>query len=481
MSITHPAAFEANQYNAFSVLIVDDEIDMQIILKKALSNWFKKIDSASSIEQAEKLRCMHHYDLVILDINLPGRLGIEWKELFEQKDKKVDVIFITGYATIDMAITALQLGARDFILKPFNLEQIFNAVERCMQRRLEERKHRALTREVQKHVSTDIIGNSEKTRLVKQLVRQYAPSKASVLIEGECGTGKELIARSLHELSGRSGPFVAINCSVFSSQHLEKELFGEGAPVASEGLVRLANNGTLFLNDIGEMSWEVQGALLSVLEKRSLHPPGSNHELGVDLRVVAATSKTLKQAIEKGAFRSDLYYRLAVLKIDVLPLRERKADLVELIPYFTRSLCGDLSLAIPSWSNQYIAEMHNYDWPGNVRELRNMLERCLLLNKSPEQYWTEIMYNGHNPHPNGVVVSVAHTDYLPEIEPHVPSSKVQGYPDDWSLKEVEKAHILKMMESHDGNKSAAARELGISRKTLERKFREWAEEEDIDG
>lgn len=474
--LAKPESSSSRQYNAFSVLIVDDEVEMQIVLKKALSGRFSKVDCAGSIEQAEQLRTAQHYDVVILDIHLPGRLGIEWKEIFAQKGKQVDVIFITGYATIDTAISALQLGARDFILKPFNLEQIFNAVDRCMQRRLEERKQRALSREVEQHINSVIVGNSEKTKRIRQLVQQYAPSKASVLIEGESGTGKELIARSLHQSSERPGPFVAVNCSVLSPQQLEKELFGENSHQSGEGLLRLANNGTLFLDEIGELTPDLQGALLTVLEKRILHPLGSKLELGIDVRIIAATSHDLKSAIAQGRFRSDLFYRLAVLKIDVAPLHSRMADLIDLVPHFTKLLCGELSLPMPGWAEQYIAELHNYDWPGNLRELRNILERCLLLNKSPEQYWSEMM------HPNvlnnnGVVVAVSSTNYLPDIEPQHKRSHERGYPNEWNLKEVEKAHILKVISHHDGNKSSAARELGISRKTLERKFKEWEEGE----
>lgn len=475
-SLTKPDSSSSRLYHAYSVLIVDDEAEMQTILKKALAGRFNKVDSAGSIEQAEQLRAAQHYDVIILDIHLPGRLGIEWKEIFEQKGKQVDVIFITGYATIDTAITALQLGARDFILKPFNLEQIFNAVDRCMQRRLEERKQKALSREIELHINSVIIGTSEKTKRIRQLVQQYAPSKAAVLIEGESGTGKELIARALHQSSERPGPFVAVNCSVLSSEQLEKELFGENGNQSAEGLFRLANNGTLFLDEVGELPWELQGSLLNVLEKRSLHPLGSNLELGIDVRIIAASSRNLKSSVDQGSYRSDLFYRLAVLKIDVAPLHSRMADLIELVPYFTKLLCRELSLPVPVWTEQYIAELHNYDWPGNLRELRNILERCLLLNKSPAQYWNEMM-NHTSLNTNGVVVTVSSTNYLPDIDPQHYRHTERGYPAQWNLKEVEKAHILKVIDYYDGNKSAAARELGIARKTLERKFKEWDEGE----
>lgn len=202
-------ALDLNQphlYQAFSVLVVDDEVGMQLVLKKALNKWFSRVDSAGSIEDAEVLRGEHHYDLLILDINLPGRSGIEWEEAFTDPDHRADVIFMTGYADLETAISALKLGASDFILKPFNLEQMLQAVQRCMNKRLNERLQYALQRDFQRHCTTQIIGSSVQTELLKQRIVQFAPSRASVLIEGESGTGKELVARGIHEASGRQGP-----------------------------------------------------------------------------------------------------------------------------------------------------------------------------------------------------------------------------------------------------------------------------------
>ena len=454
------------QYSAFSVLIVDDEQELQRVLHKALVQLFSQVDCAGSVEEAEKLRSLQHYDLIILDINLPGRSGIEWLELFEGNNTSVDVIFITGYATIDTAISALKLGAKDFILKPFNLDQIFTSVDRCMQRHLEQRKHKALSREADKLTNKRIVGNSDRTKALRQVVAQYSSSNAAVLIEGESGTGKELIARALHRKSNRSGPFVTVNCSMLPVQSLETELFGDDKN--DEGLIRLANNGTLFLDAIDDLPLELQGSLLRVLEKKAIRKVGSHLDISIEVRVIAATTRDLKELVENQFFRSDLYYRLAVLKIDSPPLRQRQADLSDLIPYFTHLLCKELSLEIPEWIDQYNGEMQNYDWPGNLRELRNLVERCLLLNKSPSKYWADINRAGK---PNsGVVLSVSNLDNLPDI---AGDHEEVGYPEDWTLKDIERAHILKVLKYNDGNKSAAARELGISRKTLERKFKEW--------
>ncbi|NAX41196.1 response regulator, partial [Vibrio sp. V26_P1S5P106] len=255
-------------YQAFSVLVVDDEVGMQSILQKALSKWFSKVDCAGCIDEAEQLRSATHYDLIILDINLPGRSGIEWEAIFIDSDQKPDVIFMTGYADLETAISALKLGAADFILKPFNLEQMLQAVERCMDKRLNQRMQYALQRDFQRHCATQILGQSEQTEQLKQVIVQFAPSRASVLIEGESGTGKELVARSIHEASERQGPFVPVNCGAIAPELLESELFGHtqgaftGAKKHREGLFRVANGGTLFLDEIGEMPFNMQSALL---------------------------------------------------------------------------------------------------------------------------------------------------------------------------------------------------------------------------
>ncbi|MCF7504995.1 sigma-54 dependent transcriptional regulator [Vibrio sp. L3-7] len=461
------------QYQAFSVLVVDDEIGMQAILKKALGKLFGKVSSAGSVEEAEILRCNEHFDLIVLDINLPGRSGIEWEEAFNDADKRADVIFMTGYADLDMTISALKLGASDFILKPFNLEQMIQAVLRCMDKRLDQRMQYALKRDISRHIKTELIGSSDKTKQLKQLISQFAPSRASVLIEGESGTGKELVARGVHEASKRAGPFVPINCGAIAPELLESELFGHtsgaftGAKKNREGLFRVASGGTLFLDEIGEMPLPMQAALLRVLEQRTIRPVGSEKEIAVDVRVVAATNRNLQDEVDKGHFRRDLFYRLNVLKIDVVPLRERPSDLIELVPYFTRLLSSELGVPVPNWAHEDILALNEYEWPGNIRELKNLVERCILLDKPPAHYWREI--NG-DPAPTSISVTVSHGSEVPNLENY---DAAEGYPNNWTLKEVEKAHIEQLVSFHDGNKSAASRDLGVARKTLERKYKDW--------
>ncbi|KLV07240.1 Fis family transcriptional regulator [Photobacterium aquae] len=496
-----------NSWSAVSVLVVDDEPGMRAILKKALSKQFAQVDVAGSIEEAEELRKRCHFDLLIVDINLPGRSGIEWHEAFDPSTRRSDVIFMTGYADLDTAIKALRAGASDFILKPFNLDQMMQSVQRCIERRLMERQNFALQRDVERTYPIDIIGDAQSTLRLKKIIGQLAPSLAAVLVEGESGTGKELVARALHQLSQRSGPFVPLNCGAIAPDLLESELFGHvsgaftGAKKGREGLFRVANNGTLFLDEIGEMPLSMQSSLLRALEQKAIRPVGSEREVQVDVRIVAATNRNLKKEVEEGRFRRDLYYRLNVLTIDMPALRNRLEDIPALAHHFTVQLSKELGVQPVNWTHEDIAAMQAYDWPGNIRELRNMMERCLLLGKPPADYWRELgdgvtqweassdadsaVKAEESEAPEaGVSQSLPLSNYSDDDRPcrcheHDSDEVIFCYPSEWPLKEVEKAHIMQVVDYNGGNKSAAARQLGVARKTLERKFKEWADESEL--
>ena len=428
---------------------------MRSFLNKALSKKFALVETAGSIEEAEQLRSRCHFDLLLVDIRLPGRSGIEWHEALSDQDRRSDIIFMTGYADMEVAIQAIRAGASDFIMKPFHLEQMMTSVDRCIERRLLKRENLMLRRDVSIGYSNTIIGNSDAMQEVKHIIERVAPTNAVVLIEGESGTGKELVARQLHQLSGRQGPFVAVNCGAIAPELLESELFGHvagaytGAKGAREGLFSFASGGSIFLDEIGEMPLKMQTALLRVLEQRSIRPVGSEKEVNIDVRVIAATNRKLIDEVESGHFRRDLFYRLNVLDMMIPPLRERPEDVVELTHHFTRQLTAELGVKEVVWSHEDLVKLQQHDWPGNIRELRNMIERCILLGKPPAEYWKA--------QPKSDLV----------CEP--------GYPLDWPLKEVEKHHVTQVVDAHAGNKSAAARELGVSRKTLDRKYKEWFE------
>jgi DNA-binding NtrC family response regulator len=444
---------------AVSVLIVDDEMGMRSFLHKALVKRFALVEVASSVEEAEELRKRCHFDLLIVDIKLPGRSGMEWHEAIEDSQRSSDIIFMTAYADLETAIKALRAGASDFILKPFRLEQMMNAVDRCLERRAMTRSNFVLRREVENAFpTTDMIGSSPSIQQVHDVIYRVAKTPSAVLIEGESGTGKELAARMLHQLSGRSGAFVPLNCGAISPDLLEAELFGHtkgaftGANKARDGLFNFASGGTLFLDEIGEMPLLMQAKLLRALEQKAVRPVGSEQETSVDVRIIAATNRHLKDEVANNRFREDLYYRLNVLSITLPPLRDRREDLPDLIHHFSSKLSRELGLPTIPFNHDDLKAMQSYSWPGNIRELKNLIERCILLGKLPADYFRE------------------------QEEDCKPCNNFSG----WSLEEVEKHHILLTLDQHHGNKSSAARELGVSRKTLDRKLAVWASLDDQD-
>lgn len=462
------------QYQGISILVVDDDQGICELLQKALRKLFQQIDTASSVTQAEQLRLKNQYDVIMLDINLPDRSGIDWYEVFEDSANSTDVIFITGYANLQTAIKALKLGASDFILKPFNLDQIYTAVKRCVDNRIQKRINTALKRDALRYQSDTLIGDSEQSRTLNKQINQYAPSKAAVLIQGESGTGKELVARELHLRSERNGAFAPLNCGAMEATNLANELFGYCDPMVAgecrEGLLRLANGGTLFLDEVSELPASIQSALLRVLEEQVVRSLGANRAFTTDVRIIAATNKDLKKQVENGEFRQDLYFRLNVLSIYVTPLRERTSDLIQLIPYFAKTLAREQGVTAPEWHSYEIDSLNGYHWPGNIRELRNLIERCILTGKPISYHWQEISKDVIPRQQMMKISSNTGFNSLPMLADH----DMNGYPDDWEIKAVEKAHIMKVVDVCDGNKTAASKKLKISRKTLDRKFKEWS-------
>ncbi|MDD1783040.1 sigma-54 dependent transcriptional regulator [Enterovibrio sp. ZSDZ35] len=455
---------DALQQFGFSALVVDDEPGMRTILNKALSKKLTQVETASSLEEAEALRKRNHFDLLIVDINLPGRSGIDWHEAFNDESRRSDIIFMTGFAELETAIKALRAGASDFILKPFNLEQMLQSVQRCLDKRMMERRNVALQRDVARSFPVDIIGTAPKTEAMREMIARLAPSPAAVLIEGESGTGKELVARALHALSARSGPFVPLNCGAIAPELLESELFGHvsgaftGARKSKDGLFRVADKGTLFLDEIGEMPLSMQASLLRTLEQQTIRPVGAEREVNVDVRILAATNRSLLEEVEAGRFRKDLFYRLNVLAVELPPLRERIEDIALLLNHFSEMLARDMGLKPVVWSDTELLAMQYYEWPGNIRELKNTVERAILLGKPDVGQWLSDSAR------QALEPTNTHDVVVPQGE---------GYPLVWPLKDVERAHIEKVVAANEGNKSAAARQLGVARKTLERKFKDW--------
>lgn len=453
------ASLDAFARNA-AVLVVDDEPGMRNFLSKALKPYCALVETADSAETAEALRRRYHFDLMILDIRLPGCSGVEWLKELREKDVRNDVIVMTAYADLETAIEALRAGAADFLLKPFRLEQIVASVNRCLESRRITRENFLLRRAAPGGGLKEIIGTSASIREVCDVIRRVAPTSATVLIEGETGSGKELVASAIHRLSDRSGPFVPVNCGSISPELLESELFGHvrgaftSAHASREGLFSVAQGGTLFLDEISEMSMNMQAKLLRALETKAIRPVGADREIPVKVRVLAATNRQLSTEVEKNRFREDLFFRLNVLAITVPPLRERADDISELTTHFSHELADELGVSPIPLNHQDLQKLKEYPWPGNVRELRNVIERSLLLGKLPGEFFS------------------------PDARAAVGGAAVSnpGLPLDWSMEDVEKHHMLRVLDNLNGNKTRAAKSLGVSRKTLERKLKAWKQE-----
>ncbi len=442
-----------------SVLIVDDEPGIRNFLQRALGKEYGLVEAVDNVEAAEALRARCRFDVLIVDISLPGRSGLEWVESLHRAGERAAVIFITAYADLNATIGAIRAGAVDFILKPFRVEQVLASVKRCVADR-----SRAPERTLLGHVNVtsapgeyvEMIGSCPAIREVRRIIERIAPTPASVLIEGKTGTGKELVAAAIHRHSRRQGAFVPVNCVAIAPDLFESELFGHikgaftGAHQSREGLFVAAKGGTLFLDEISEMPLPMQAKLLRVLETRRVRPVGADHEIPIDVRLVTASNRELEDAVRKGSFREDLYFRLNVVSVKVPTLRERAADIPELLEHFSRKLAQELGMTPYAFGAEDVLRLEAYPWPGNVRELRNIVERAILLGRLP---WESI---------DGGAPQEATAD-----------AAAIGFPAAWTLEEVEKYHTLRVLDTARGNKSEAARRLGISRKTLERKLSTW--------
>lgn len=441
-------------WGGYSILVVDDEEGMRSFIQRSLRHKVGRVHVAPNAEEGARLVERIHYDAIVLDIWLPGKSGTEWLEQLRQIGFTGEVILITAFAEMSTAIAAVRAGASDFILKPFRLDALLTSLQRCFDRLALRRENVALRREMA-HFSDyeGITGSSHEMRNLGELIRRIAPMPTTVLLQGESGTGKELVARALHQLSPRSGrPFVTVNCAAIPVQIIESELFGHvkgaftGAHGSREGLFLCAHGGTLFLDEITEMPLDLQCKLLRSLEERTIRPVGSEKETPIDVRIIAASNRNIRQEVSERRFREDLFYRLDVMSLRIPPLRERKEDIDGLLEHFQPLLAARLGVPMIQPPAYVLAALRDYPWPGNVRELRNFVERALILGYFPVENLTNVTL--------GAVASTSCSE-------------------DLTLEEIERRHILASVSRVHGNRAEAARRLGVSRKTLDRKFREW--------
>lgn len=452
---------------ALKILIVDDEEDLTLGYSKCLTKVGYEVKTACTGEEAIKSLKDEMFDLVLLDIRLPEMSGMEVLSKALVIDPDLIVIMITAHGSVQSAVDAMRIGAFDYLLKGFDHEELRAVVKKALDMyRLKREVSQLKDNEKKNYPDIAIFGNSPKIKNIKDLIKVVARTpKTSVLIQGESGTGKELVAKAVHNLSSRSDKsLIAINCSAIPENLMESELFGyekgafTDAKSLKKGVFELAHGGTLFLDEISSMKLSLQPKLLRVLETQSFRRIGGTSDIKIDVRIIAATNQDLKECVDNGSFREDLYYRLKVMVINLPPLRERQEDIVPMAKMFIEQNNKEFSKNIVGFSKEAEQLVMSFDWPGNVRELKNQMEGAVILCQG----------------------NVITEEYLPselrsakpiETKPISYQSSTSG--EALSLQDIERKHILEILDKFNGNKSKAARVLNISRSTLREKLKQY--------
>jgi two-component system, NtrC family, response regulator AtoC len=444
------------------ILIVDDEPSIRKVLSAHLKRFGYEVETATDGEAAKALLQHQLFHLVVTDLKMPKMDGMELLSWAHERQPGLPMIMITAHGTIDAAVAALKHGAFDFITKPFDRDELQQIIDKAL---LTEARNASHLTEPQGG-RYNIIGTTPAMQRLFDMIEKIAASPTTVLINGESGTGKELVARALHENSERTNaPFIQINCGAIPDSLFEAELFGyergafTGAVQAKPGRFELAHGGTLFLDEVGELPREMQVKILRALQERRIDRVGGITPIDIDTRVIAATNVDLRQAVEDGAFREDLFYRLNVIPIHLPALRERRDDIPLLVEHFLRKFNERLGQEVARVSPEALAALLEHNWPGNIRELENVMERAVLLAES----------------------DTLGSEDLPGLRPGTASSAEPDELDDLGLKEyvrvhtarLERARIQRVLASHDGNVTRAARTLGISRKSLQTKMKDY--------
>lgn len=443
-----------------AILIVDDEKSTRDGLARALGRQYE-ILLAENGQRALDLLSDRAVDLVLIDLRMPGMDGLTLMQRILARSPQPVCILLTAYGSIEMAVEAMKRGAYDFLTKPVNLDQLDILIRRALRAREMETENRLLREQLDsKYGLENMIGQSLAIREVFDTIRQVAPSRATVLIQGESGTGKELVAHAIHRLSPRaSGPFVAVHCAALTPTLLESELFGHekgaftGATERRPGRFELADGGSLFLDEISEIDSSVQVKILRVLEERTFERVGGRDSLEVDVRLIAATNRDLRKLVDEKKFREDLYFRLNVVIIDLPPLRDRRDDIPLLAQRFLEEFNRENQKQVEGLTPDCLDALTAYAWPGNIRELRNVIERMIVLARQNK---------------------LTLRDLPPSVRESVQGRSPAASPaSGLSLEEAERNLIIKALESCRGNRTKAARQLGISRRTLHRKINEY--------
>jgi len=435
------------------ILVIDDEQNIRKMLTRVLSpEGFIVKEADNGLEALKRLQ-EENYSLVLLDLKMPGLNGIETLKKIRENDLNLPVIMMSAYGSIPEAVEAMKLGALDYLIKPFDIEELKIIIKRTIKQYELEVENIYYREEEEKRFNFDeIIGKSTSINKVLEMVKNVSPTTATVLITGESGTGKELIARAIHKNSLRkNGPFVAVNCAAFSLNFLESELFGHekgsftGAIARRIGRFEMANGGTFFLDEIGEIDPSIQLKLLRVLQEREFERVGSSRSIKVDVRILSATNKDLKKEVEERRFREDLFYRLNVFTVDVPPLRERKEDIPLIVEHFIAKYNKILNKKVKKVSEKAMELLLDYNYPGNIRELGNIIERSMIMAKDE-------------------IIDGKYFNFI---------SKEEYIEKKGTLKETEKELIIKYLIQNKGNRTKTAEILGISRRSLQNKIKEY--------
>ena len=446
-----------------NILVVDDERNIRTLCSRVLAGDQIEVHGVGTGKEGLQTADEVSPDLVLLDLRLPDMDGIDVLRALKGRHPETAVIIITGFGQIQSAVEAMKAGATDYLEKPFeHLDKLKLAVARSLEEVRARREIQRLHRLQEKEYRVDqLIGESEGTRRLRELIGKLARSEAAtILIHGESGTGKELVARGLHyESARRDSPFMEVNCAAITETLFESELFGHekgaftDAKAAKKGLMELADRGTLFLDEVSEMSLNSQAKFLRVLQERVLRRVGGTRDIKVDLRIIAATNRSLEMRVKEGLFREDLYYRLNVIPIHIPPLRERRDDVLPLARHFVVDANTRFHKSIKGFTPDAERLMAGYQWPGNVRELRNLIERLVILGSS------ELIEPQHLP-----------AQFATPVRQQVVTESSGDEPR--TLAEIERAYIAQIMQRVESNKSKAAKILGISRQTLRKKLME---------
>lgn len=441
------------------VLIIDDDPTFLMMLKNFLTKKDFITRTGISANDALQILKKENFDIILLDFKLPDKSGLDLLKDIKKLNYQAPVILMTSYADIKMAVQAIKQGAYDYISKPVKTEELLNIIHKALDNTAKKGKPSA------EGSFFYIAGESEEALKINKHIQLVAPTNFSVIIQGESGTGKEYVARMIHLESDRKNkPFVAIDCGALSKELAGSELFGHikgsftGAMNDKVGQFEAANKGTLFLDEIGNLSYEVQVKLLRALQERKIKKIGSNHDIGVDVRIIVATNEDLKEAVERGDFREDLYHRLNEFSIHISPLRDRKSDIMLFADHFLEQANNELKKSIVGFDAEVKDKLLTYQWPGNIRELKNLIKRAVLL-ASTEQISGECL-------PQEIMEQKSAEDYLELIAVTGDASDLKAI-----AEKNERAIILKTLEKVGYNKSKAARLMNIDRKTLYNKLK----------